>query len=74
VEKAITLGDDTDTLAAMAGALCGAHLGATAIPLHWLEHLEDGPKGASYLRMLADKLHKLHVRLASEEDNSAMPL
>jgi poly(ADP-ribose) glycohydrolase ARH3 len=66
VEKAIALGDDTDTLAAMAGALCGAHLGAAGVPARWVEHLEGGPKGVTYLRTLADGLHQLHQRLAGE--------
>jgi poly(ADP-ribose) glycohydrolase ARH3 len=44
VAKAIALGD-TDTLAAMSGALVGAHLGAGAIPTRWIEQLENGPQG-----------------------------
>ena len=68
VERAISLGDDTDTLAAMAGALCGAHLGADAVPARWVEALEDGPKGVTYLRELADGLHRLHHRLAAGAD------
>jgi len=65
VEKAITLGDDTDTLAAMAGALSGAHLGVQAVPTRWVEYLEEGPKGVSYLRSLANGLYQLHHRLAA---------
>lgn len=65
VAAAITLGDDTDTLAAMAGALCGAHLGTAAIPTRWVEHMEGGPKGVSYLRHLADQLHDRHSGLAA---------
>jgi len=68
IEKAITLGDDTDTLAAMAGALCGAHHGISAIPETWLNQLETGPRGIDYLRELADGLHKLHVRLSIESE------
>lgn len=66
VEKAITLGDDTDTLAAMAGALCGAYLGIEGVPTRWVGYLEGGPKGADYLRTLADGLYQLHSRLAAE--------
>jgi poly(ADP-ribose) glycohydrolase ARH3 len=66
VEKAIALGDDTDTLAAMAGSLCGAHLGEAGVPARWVEHLEGGPKGVVYLRELAEGLHQLHVRLENE--------
>jgi poly(ADP-ribose) glycohydrolase ARH3 len=57
VTRAISLGDDTDTLAAMAGALCGAHLGVQAIPARWIEYLEGGPKGVAFLRTLAERLH-----------------
>jgi poly(ADP-ribose) glycohydrolase ARH3 len=63
VAKAIALGDDTDTLASMAGALSGAHLGVEAIPRQWRERLEDGPRGASYLRELADGLYQRYREL-----------
>jgi poly(ADP-ribose) glycohydrolase ARH3 len=56
VARAIGLGDDTDTLAAMTGALCGAHLGITAIPQRLLDHLEDGPKGRTHIESLATRL------------------
>jgi poly(ADP-ribose) glycohydrolase ARH3 len=59
IEQAIIQGDDTDTLAAMAGALCGAHLGIAAIPSHWLERMEETPKGASYIQSLAERLSNL---------------
>ena len=45
VVRAISLGNDTDTLAAMAGALSGTYLGVNAIPSYLIEKLEDGPKG-----------------------------
>lgn len=63
VEIAISLGDDTDTLAAMAGALSGAHLGIAAIPTRFVEALEGGPKGGAYIRRLAEDLHALHGRM-----------
>jgi len=63
VESAISLGDDTDTLAAMAGALSGAHLGAGAIPGRFVEALERGPKGGPYIRQLAEDLYAHHGRL-----------
>jgi poly(ADP-ribose) glycohydrolase ARH3 len=65
IVKAISLGDDTDTLAAMAGALSGAHLGLNGIPSRWLKNLEEGPKGAQYLHSLAERLHRFHSGLAS---------
>ncbi len=51
--KAITLGDDTDTVAAMAGAISGAYLGIDAIPARWIEKLE----GAAEIRDVARRLH-----------------
>lgn len=56
ITHAITLGDDTDTVAAMAGAISGAYLGAAAIPAHLPTLLEDGPKGRTYIGTLADQL------------------
>ena len=56
VGRAIGLGGDVDTLAAMAGALSGAHLGAGAIPAHLVALLEEGPEGRTYLQGLARRL------------------
>jgi poly(ADP-ribose) glycohydrolase ARH3 len=60
VARAIGLGDDTDTLAAMAGALCGAHLGIAAIPARLLGQLEDRHKGRSHIERLAARLYERH--------------
>jgi poly(ADP-ribose) glycohydrolase ARH3 len=60
VAKAIALGDDTDTLAAMTGALAGAHLGIEAVRAGWVARLEGGPRGVDCLRALADALHAGH--------------
>lgn len=57
VRRAISLGNDTDTLAAIAGAISGAHLGLEAIPLHLIDRLEDGAKGRPYLITLGNRLH-----------------
>lgn len=60
VEVAITFavrcGGDTDTLGAMAGAVAAARTGASAIPSHWLDALEEGPKGRSHVERLANRL------------------
>ncbi|MGE3803601.1 MAG: ADP-ribosylglycohydrolase family protein [Gemmataceae bacterium] len=58
IARAIALGNDTDTLAAMAGALAGAHLGSAAIPVPLLDKLENGAKGRDYIATLAAKLHE----------------
>jgi poly(ADP-ribose) glycohydrolase ARH3 len=57
VARAVSLGDDTDTLAAMAGALVGAHLGKNALPARLLEQLENGTEGREYIEDLARRLH-----------------
>ena len=38
--KAVNLGDDTDTVAAVAGGLAGALYGYDAIPREWLDTLK----------------------------------
>lgn len=40
IRFAICVGGDTDTIAAMTGALCGARLGAAALPPAWVRRLE----------------------------------
>jgi len=59
VGRAILLGGDTDTIAAMTGAIAGAYLGESAVPQEWLARLEDHPesKGRSYIADLARRLH-----------------
>ena len=52
---AIRLGGDTDTIASMTGALSGAYLGESAIPLNWRKSLE----GTARIGELADALLEL---------------
>jgi poly(ADP-ribose) glycohydrolase ARH3 len=58
IGRAIAMGEDTDTLAAIAGALSGAHLGVQAIPKNWLSSLENGPKGRDYIERTASALYE----------------
>lgn len=60
VSRAISQGDDVDTLAAMAGALSGARLGINAIPSRLIESLEDQVQGRTYLLELAGRLYERH--------------
>lgn len=55
---AVSCGGDTDTIAAMAGAVSGAHLGADDIPARWLDALEDGHRGRRHVEELAERLHR----------------
>jgi poly(ADP-ribose) glycohydrolase ARH3 len=60
VEQALTfavrLGGDTDTVAAMTGAIVGARDGAKAIPAGWLSALEEDDRGRSHVERLAGHL------------------
>lgn len=56
VGYAVRLGGDTDTVAAMTGAITGARDGAETIPLRWLDALEDGERGRSYVEALVPAL------------------
>ena len=56
IRAAISLGGDTDTIAGMVGAIVGAHVGEKGLPMEWIEQLEDGPRGRSFARSLAEKL------------------
>jgi len=55
VTYAISLGGDTDTIAAMAGAISGAYLGIEAIPEEWRAKLEN----RDYIEALAEKLWQI---------------
>jgi ADP-ribosyl-[dinitrogen reductase] hydrolase len=43
LKTAVRIGDDTDTVAAIAGALLGARWGASAVPDHWRRMLHGWP-------------------------------
>lgn len=62
VSNVIFLGGDTDTLAAMAGALSGAYIGAGRLPAHLVGLLESSPKGRLYLQHLAGQLAAVYHR------------
>ncbi|RQD76516.1 MAG: hypothetical protein D5R97_04220, partial [Candidatus Syntrophonatronum acetioxidans] len=61
--QAVALGGDTDTIGAMTGAISGAYHGMQGIPLYWLEDLEEGEKGCSYIERLAEKLYDTFVEV-----------
>lgn len=61
VEFCISLGGDTDTIGAMAGALSGCLIGERSLPRELVFRLEDGEKGRQYISRLAEELHNLHL-------------
>jgi poly(ADP-ribose) glycohydrolase ARH3 len=56
IHQAVFLGGDTDTIASMAGAISGAHLGSTAIPQNWRDGIREERYSASAIESLADQL------------------
>lgn len=56
VTYAVYLAGNTAAIAAMAGAISGAHLGIGAIPRRWTEHLERGAVTIERLRNVAHKM------------------
>lgn len=54
--RAIALGGDADTIAAMAGAIVATATGVTGIPQEWLDRTENGPRGRDHVIALADRL------------------
>ncbi|MDB5308788.1 MAG: hypothetical protein JWO38_2990 [Gemmataceae bacterium] len=62
VGNLILLGGDTDTLAAMGGAISGAYLGERQLPGRLVGLLETSPKGGAYLGQLADELFSAYER------------
>ncbi len=56
VTNAILLGGDTDTIAAMAGAISGAYLGIEGIPKEFLRRLEDDYRGRGFIADLGKRL------------------
>ena len=65
---AIRGGGDTDTTAAMAGALVGAYLGVEAVPLSWQAALHDAmaETNAASLTQLASSLYQLRWAQSGE--------
>jgi poly(ADP-ribose) glycohydrolase ARH3 len=55
---AVSLGGDTDTIAAMTGAISGAYLGVGSIPDRWRSKLEN----RAYIEELAGVLYDVWVR------------
>ena len=63
VRFAISLGDDTDTIAAITGGLLGAHYGASTIPVEWCTDLSGWPDGYG-----EQQLRELALNLVADVD------
>lgn len=59
VYNAIRGGNDTDTVAAITGALLGAYHGFEAIPLPWREEVEDSTR----IESLANRIYEIAIKM-----------
>jgi ADP-ribosyl-[dinitrogen reductase] hydrolase len=53
---ALDCGGDTDTVGAILGALSGAVVGKSKIPVEWLEKIWEWPRSVSHMRKIAERL------------------
>lgn len=56
VQAVIRCGGDTDTVAAITGALGGARVGKAGIPAEWLRGFADWPRSAAWIERLGRRL------------------
>lgn len=61
VIAAIRCGGDTDTVAAITGAIAGAGCGRQALPPEWLGHLAEWPRNVTWMDSLARALSESSV-------------
>jgi len=61
ISAIINCGGDTDTTAAIAGALAGATVGVEGIPIDWIEDLIDWPCSPKRLLRIAQRLAETHT-------------
>ena len=56
LSEVITCGGDTDTVAAIAGGICGAEVGEDGMPKEWIDGIFDWPRSVGYIRRVASAL------------------
>jgi ADP-ribosylglycohydrolase len=62
LEAVIRCGGDTDTTAAMTGAIVGAGVGKEGIPARWLQELWDWPRGVGWMEEAARRAAEAAAR------------
>jgi ADP-ribosylglycohydrolase len=63
--EAVRLGGDTDTVAAIVGALVGTRVGKRGIPAGWLEDLWEWPRTPAWMERLGARLARSCAEQAS---------
>jgi ADP-ribosylglycohydrolase len=56
IEEIVRCGGDTDTTAAILGAIVGARVGKEGIPTHWLDGLWEWPRTVAWIAQLGRRL------------------
>lgn len=56
ITETVRLGGDSDTVAAIVGALVGARVGKDGIPAEWLTDLWEWPRTAAWMERLGERL------------------
>lgn len=56
IEEIVLCGGDTDTTAAILGAIVGAGVGADGIPPEWIDGIMEWPRSVRWIRSLAERL------------------
>lgn len=62
VQNAVLLGGDSDTVAAITGALAGAQVGSSQLPNHWMNSLGEWPRDIEWMKQLALDLESSIVK------------
>jgi ADP-ribosylglycohydrolase len=74
IEEVVVLGGDTDTTAAITGALVGATGGVRAIPSQWIDGIRDWPRSVAFVRHLAERLaHEFSGEPSASPNRSSKP-
>jgi len=71
LRAAVAIGGDTDTVAAIAGALLGARYGAAAVPFGWRRHLQGWPSDLRHPDLVA---LGVRAKTGGQGDNIGWPL
>jgi ADP-ribosylglycohydrolase len=74
VLAAIECGGDTDTVAAITGAIVGAGCGAEGIPAPWLEKLAESPCDVAWMREAALRLAQVRANYIGQGGVYVSPL
>lgn len=67
VQETILCGGDTDTVAAIVGAVVGSRVGAAGIPEEWLQRLESWPRSNESVRRLSVSVDEALLKRIPQE-------